>query len=48
MCIPVLNGGILFRENLKHIKHIAHLFDKIFVSITSPDEFPYDKESMYQ
>jgi len=45
MCIPVLNGGILFRENLKHIKHIAHLFDKIIVSITSPDEFPYDKES---
>ena len=45
MCIPVLNGGNLFRENLNHIKKVSHLFDKILVSITSPDEFPYDKES---
>ena len=42
---PVLNGGNLFRENLNHIKKVSHLFDKILVSITSPDEFPYDKES---
>lgn len=45
LTIPVLNGGIIFKENLNQIKKVAYLFDKIYISITSPETYPMDIDS---
>ena len=43
LIIPVLNGGDIFKENLKYIRSIAYLFDNVYISITYGAGYNEDK-----